>query len=289
MCGIVGYVGNRSSAEVLLGGLRRLEYRGYDSAGVAILEAHGSLVTQKRAGKLSVLDDELAASPLPEGHTGIAHTRWATHGPPTDNNAHPHLGDANKLALIHNGIIENFAELKKELEEAGETFASDTDSEVAALMLGRSYQELGDLTEAMRQVVSRLEGAFTLLAVHQDAPGVVVGARRNSPLVVGLGEGENFLGSDVAAFVAYTHKALAVGQDQIVTLTADTVTVTTFAGDPVEATPFDVDWDASAADKGGWSSFMAKEIAEEPEAVANTIRGRLSPEGLVTIPELDTW
>jgi glutamine---fructose-6-phosphate transaminase (isomerizing) len=288
MCGIVGYVGNRSSAEVLLGGLRRLEYRGYDSAGVAILEAHGSLVTQKRAGKLSVLDDELAASPLPEGHTGIAHTRWATHGPPTDNNAHPHLGDANKLALIHNGIIENFAELKKELEEAGETFASDTDSEVAALMLGRSYQELGDLTEAMRQVVSRLEGAFTLLAVHQDAPGVVVGARRNSPLVVGLGEGENFLGSDVAAFVAYTHKALAVGQDQIVTLTADTVTVTTFAGDPVEATPFDVDWDASAADKGGWSSFMAKEIAEEPEAVANTIRGRLSPEGLVTIPELDS-
>jgi len=288
MCGIVGYVGNRSSAEVLLGGLRRLEYRGYDSAGVAILEARGSLVTQKRAGKLSVLDDELAASPLPEGHTGIAHTRWATHGPPTDNNAHPHLGDANKLALIHNGIIENFAELKKELEEVGETFASDTDSEVAALMLGRSYQELGNLTEAMRQVVSRLEGAFTLLAVHQDAPGVVVGARRNSPLVVGLGEGENFLGSDVAAFVAYTHKALAVGQDQIVTLTADSVSVTTFEGDSVEATPFDVDWDASAADKGGWSSFMAKEIAEEPEAVANTIRGRLSPEGIVTIPELDT-
>ena len=288
MCGIVGYVGNRSSAEVLLGGLRRLEYRGYDSAGVAILEAQGSLVTHKRAGKLAVLDDELATSPLPEGHTGIAHTRWATHGPPTDNNAHPHLGDANKLALIHNGIIENFAELKKELEDAGESFASDTDSEVAALMLGRSYRELGDLTQAMRQVVSRLEGAFTLLAVHQDAPGVVVGARRNSPLVVGLGEGENFLGSDVAAFVAYTHKALAVGQDQIVTLTADTVTVTTFEGESVEATPFDVDWDASAADKGGWSSFMAKEIAEEPEAVANTIRGRLSPEGLVTIPELDT-
>jgi len=287
MCGIVGYVGNRSSAEVLLGGLRRLEYRGYDSAGVAIIESQGSLVTQKRAGKLSVLDDELAANPLAEGHTGIAHTRWATHGPPTDNNAHPHLGDANKLALIHNGIIENFAELKKELEDAGENFLSDTDSEVASVMLGRSFRELGDLTEAMRQVVSRLEGAFTLLAVHQDAPGVVVGARRNSPLVVGLGEGENFLGSDVAAFVAYTHKALAVGQDQIVTITADQVSVTTFGGDRVEATPFDVDWDASAADKGGWSSFMAKEISEEPEAVANTVRGRLDAEGRVTIPELD--
>jgi len=287
MCGIVGYVGNRSSAEVLLGGLRRLEYRGYDSAGVAIIESQGSLVTQKRAGKLSVLDDELAANPLAEGHTGIAHTRWATHGPPTDNNAHPHLGDANKLALIHNGIIENFAELKKELEDAGENFLSDTDSEVASVMLGRSFRELGDLTEAMRQVVSRLEGAFTLLAVHQDAPGVVVGARRNSPLVVGLGEGENFLGSDVAAFVAYTHKALAVGQDQIVTITADQVSVTTFGGDRVEASPFDVDWDASAADKGGWSSFMAKEISEEPEAVANTVRGRLDAEGRVTIPELD--
>ncbi len=288
MCGIVGYVGNRSSAEVLLGGLRRLEYRGYDSAGVAIIEPGGSLVTQKRAGKLSVLDEELAHRPLPEGHTGIAHTRWATHGPPTDENAHPHLGDANKLALIHNGIIENFAPLKEELEAAGEVFLSDTDSEVAAVMLGLSYREFGDLTEAMRQVVSRLEGAFTLLAVHQDAPGVVVGARRNSPLVVGLGEGENFLGSDVAAFVAYTHKALAVGQDQIVTLTADAVHVTTFGGEPVEATAFDVDWDASAADKGGWSSFMAKEISEEPEAVAHTVRGRLAADGRVTIPELET-
>lgn len=281
-------MGNRSSAEVLLGGLRRLEYRGYDSAGVAIIEAGGVLVTQKRAGKLVVLDQELAHTPLPEGHTGIAHTRWATHGPPTNENAHPHLGDANKLALIHNGIIENFAPLKQELEAAGEVFLSDTDSEVAAVMLGLSYRESGDLTEAMRQVVSRLEGAFTLLAVHQDAPGVVVGARRNSPLVIGLGEGENFLGSDVAAFVAYTHKALAVGQDQIVTLTADAVQVTTFGGEAVEATPFDVDWDASAADKGGWSSFMAKEISEEPEAVAHTVQGRLTGEGLVNIPELDT-
>jgi glucosamine--fructose-6-phosphate aminotransferase (isomerizing) len=287
MCGIVGYVGQRSSIEVLLGGLRRLEYRGYDSAGVAIITPDGGLVSHKRSGKLRVLSDDLVHNPLAEGHTGIAHTRWATHGGPTDDNAHPHLGDGGKLALIHNGIIENFQELKAELLAAGEQFQSETDSEVAALMVGRAYRELGDLTTAMQQVVGRLEGAFTLLVVHQDQPGVVVGARRNSPLVVGLGEGENFLGSDVAAFVAYTKKAMALGQDQIVTLSSDAVNVITFEGDPVEAALFDIDWDASAADKGGWSSFMAKEISEEPEAVANTVRGRLSDKGLALLPELD--
>jgi len=287
MCGIVGYVGQRSSTEVLLGGLGRLEYRGYDSAGVAVISPEGSLLTHKRAGKLSVLRGDLDSTPLGQGHTGIAHTRWATHGAPTDANAHPHLGDSGKLALIHNGIIENFQELKDELLALGDTFVSETDSEVAAVMVGRAYQATGDLTEAMRQVVGRLEGAFTLLALHQDQPDLVVGARRNSPLVVGLGDGENFLGSDVAAFVAYTHKALALGQDQIVTITPDSVTVTTFEGEPVDAEPFEVDWDASAADKGGWSSFMAKEISEEPDAVANTLRGRIKEDGTVTIPELE--
>jgi glucosamine--fructose-6-phosphate aminotransferase (isomerizing) len=288
MCGIVGYVGQRSSTEVLIGGLRRLEYRGYDSAGLAVIGPDGELHSHKRAGKLSVLTDDLDATPLANGETGIAHTRWATHGAPTDINAHPHLGDGGKLALIHNGIIENFQELKDELAAAGDEFTSETDSEVAALMVGRAYRETGDLTEAMRQVVGRLEGAFTLLAVHKDQPGVVVGARRNSPLVVGLGEGENFLGSDVAAFVAYTHKALALGQDQIVTMSAQKVSVTTFEGAAVEAEPFDIDWDASAADKGGWSSFMAKEIAEEPEAVANTVRGRVKEDGTVVLPELES-
>jgi glucosamine--fructose-6-phosphate aminotransferase (isomerizing) len=287
MCGIVGYVGERSSIEVLLGGLRRLEYRGYDSAGVAIVTPGNGLVSHKRSGKLGILSDDLRHNPLAEGHTGIAHTRWATHGGPSDDNAHPHLGDGGKLALIHNGIIENFHELKQELLAEGEEFLSETDSEVAALMVGRSYRKHGDLTKAMQEVVSRLEGAFTLLVVHQDQPGVVVGARRNSPLVVGLGEGENFLGSDVAAFVAYTKKAMALGQDQIVTLRSTEVSVITFDGESVEAAPFDIDWDASAADKGGWSSFMAKEISEEPEAVANTLRGRLGDDGLVALPELD--
>jgi len=288
MCGIVGYVGQRSSTEVLLGGLRRLEYRGYDSAGLAVIGPDGKLHSHKRAGKLSILAGDLERTPLVSGETGIAHTRWATHGAPTDINAHPHLGDGGGLALIHNGIIENFQELKDELTALGDVCESETDSEVAALLVGRAYRETGDLTEAMRRVVGRLEGAFTLLAVHKDQPGVVVGARRNSPLVVGLGEGENFLGSDVAAFVAYTRKALALGQDQIVTITAEDVRVTTFEGSAVTAEPFEIDWDASAADKGGWSSFMAKEIAEEPDAVANTLRGRIKSDGTVVLPELET-
>jgi glucosamine--fructose-6-phosphate aminotransferase (isomerizing) len=230
---------------------------------------------RKRAGKLQVLRDDLAAHPMPDGTTGIGHTRWATHGGPTDANAHPHLADDDKLAVIHNGIIENFAELKAELLSEGYTFRSETDTEVAAVLLGREYQASGDLVAAFRTVVSRLDGAFTLLAMHRDQPGLVVGARRNSPLVIGLGEGENFLGSDVAAFVEHTRNALAIGQDEIVAITPAGVEVTDFSGAPVEVEPFEVVWDASAAEKGGWSSFMAKEVSEEPEAVANTIRGRL--------------
>lgn len=288
MCGIVGYVGERNSLDVLMGGLRRLEYRGYDSAGVAVVDDEGDLEFAKRAGKLQVLADELERHPIHRGGTGIGHTRWATHGGPTDRNAHPHLGDDDKLALIHNGIIENFAELKDELLADGAEFLSETDTEVAAILLGREYRETGDLREAFRRTVRRLEGAFTLLAVHKDEPGVVVGARRNSPLVIGLGENENFLGSDVAAFVEFTKRAVAIGQDQIVAITADEVTVTDFDGNPVEVEPFDVAWDASAAEKGGWSSFMAKEVAEQPDAVANTIRGRIV-DGVVSVPELDEF
>ncbi|HZU92063.1 MAG TPA: glutamine--fructose-6-phosphate transaminase (isomerizing) [Microbacterium sp.] len=287
MCGIVGYVGPRPSQDILLAGLARLEYRGYDSAGVAVIDDAGTLGMRKKAGKLSMLRDSLADAALPDGNTGIGHTRWATHGGPTDVNAHPHLADDDKLALIHNGIIENFAELRDELLADGIAFRSETDTEVAAALLGREYRDNGgDLQLAFRGVVNRLEGAFTLLAMHQDHPGLVVGARRNSPLVIGLGEGENFLGSDVAAFVEHTRKALAIGQDQIVSITPEAVTVTDFAGTPVEAEPFDISWDAAAAEKGGWSSFMAKEVAEQPEAVAKTILGRVH-DGQVAIPELD--
>ncbi|WP_315107620.1 glutamine--fructose-6-phosphate transaminase (isomerizing) [uncultured Microbacterium sp.] len=287
MCGIVGYVGPRPSQDILLAGLARLEYRGYDSAGIAVIDGEGTLGMRKKAGKLAMLRDSLGDAPLADGTTGIGHTRWATHGGPTDVNAHPHLADDDKLAVIHNGIIENFAALRDELLADGVAFRSETDTEVAAALLGREYASNGgDLALAFRAVVNRLEGAFTLLAMHQDHPGLVVGARRNSPLVIGLGEGENFLGSDVAAFVEHTRKALAIGQDQIVSITPDAVTVTDFAGTPVTAEPFDVSWDAAAAEKGGWSSFMAKEVAEQPEAVANTIRGRIR-DGQVVIPELD--
>ncbi|CAN5310799.1 glutamine--fructose-6-phosphate transaminase (isomerizing) [soil metagenome] len=288
MCGIVGYVGTDKSVEVLLGGLRRLEYRGYDSAGLAVIDPAGDLHTRKRAGKLQVLIDDLDESPLANGATGIGHTRWATHGGPNDENAHPHLGDDGKLALIHNGIIENFAELKAELLAAhpDTVFTSETDTEVAALLVGLEFQKTGDLATSLQNVVSRLHGAFTLLVLHKDQPGVVVGARRNSPLVIGLGDGENFLGSDVAAFVEHTRRAVAIGQDQIVTITADAVSITDFDGTPVESHEFAIEWDASAAEKGGWSSFMAKEISEEPEAITKTLLGRIT-DGVVRLHELD--
>lgn len=287
MCGIVGYVGPRDSQAILLAGLSRLEYRGYDSAGIAVIDAAGDLGMRKKAGKLGVLRDDLAEHPLADGSTGIGHTRWATHGGPTDVNAHPHLADGDELALIHNGIIENFTEIKAELLEEGYTFRSETDTEAAAILLGREYRANGgDLVEAFRSTVARLEGAFTLLAMHEEHPGLVVGARRNSPLVIGLGDGENFLASDVAAFVEHTRHALAIGQDEIVAITPEGVEVTDFSGGPVEVEPFEVLWDAAAADKGGWSSFMAKEVSEEPEAVANTLRGRIR-DGVVSIPELD--
>ena len=282
MCGIVGYAGPRAAApssrpvDVALQGLARLEYRGYDSAGVAVLD-DGAVHVTKRAGKLANLREALEGSSESTGHVAIAHTRWATHGGPTDGNAHPHLGGHDgELALVHNGIIENFAALRAELEADGYTFSSETDSEAAAHLVAREMEAAGDLTEAMRRTAANLEGAFTLLAVHRDAPDVVVAARRNSPLVVGLGEGENFLGSDVAAFVDSTKEALEIGQDQVVTVSADSVAIVDFDGNEVtDAKRYTIEWDAAAAQKGGYDSFMAKEIHEQSGAVADTLRGRL--------------
>ncbi|WP_280692234.1 glutamine--fructose-6-phosphate transaminase (isomerizing) [Kitasatospora sp. GAS204B] len=288
MCGIVGYVGSQPALDVVIAGLQRLEYRGYDSAGVAIQTADSSgqwsLATDKRAGKLANLEKSLAETPLPGGTTGIGHTRWATHGGPTDANAHPHVDDHCKVAVVHNGIIENFAQLRAELAERGHTLRSETDTEVVAHLLAEAYD--GDLAEAMRTVCRRLDGAFTLVAVHADAPGTVVGARRNSPLVVGRGVGENFLASDVSAFIAHTREAIELGQDQVVELRADAVTVTDFHGAPVEVREYHVDWDASAAEKGGYDYFMLKEIAEQPKAVADTLLGRIGTDGRLTLDEV---
>ncbi|MET4058573.1 glucosamine--fructose-6-phosphate aminotransferase (isomerizing) [Arthrobacter sp. UYP6] len=301
MCGIVGYAGRRPSAaaeaqvsshehgalDVVMEGLRRLEYRGYDSAGVAVLTEAG-IDSRKKSGKLANLTAELAASPLPEATTGIGHTRWATHGGPTDENAHPHLADDGRLALIHNGIIENFAELKAELVDAGVEFISETDTEVAAALLAAVYrgEGAGDLAHSMQLACRRLEGAFTLLAIHADSPDVVVAARRNSPLVVGLGDGENFLGSDVSGFIDFTRRAVELGQDQVVTITPESVEITDFYGNPASGTEFKVDWDAAAAEKGGYPSFMEKEINDQPQAVGDTLLGRSDANGRLTLDEL---
>jgi glutamine---fructose-6-phosphate transaminase (isomerizing) len=269
--------------EVALEGLRRLEYRGYDSAGVALVTADG-LATAKKAGKLANLIGELEAHPLPPSTAAIGHTRWATHGGPTDVNAHPHV--AGKIAIIHNGIIENFAQLKDTLIAEGVTLLSETDTEVVAHLLSAAYDEVGHLAEAMRTVVRGLHGTFTLLAVHADHPDTVVGARHDSPLVVGLGDGANYLGSDVAAFIARTDRALELAQDQVVTITPDAVVVTDFHGNAAEGREYTVDWDAAAAEKGGFRSFMDKEIADQPQAVADTLLGRTDTSGKLILDDL---
>ncbi|MEE1742020.1 glutamine--fructose-6-phosphate transaminase (isomerizing) [Streptomyces sp. BE147] len=285
MCGIVGYVGRQSAQDVVVAGLKRLEYRGYDSAGVAVL-ADGGLAAAKRAGKLVNLEKELKDRPLPAGNTGIGHTRWATHGAPNDVNAHPHLDNAGRVAVVHNGIIENFAALRRELAGRGHALGSETDTEVVAHLLAEAFSGCGELAEAMRQVCRRLEGAFTLVAVHADQPDVVVGARRNSPLVVGVGEDEWFLASDVAAFIAHTRAAIELGQDQVVELSRAGVAVTGFDGRTAEVREYHVDWDASAAEKGGYDYFMLKEIAEQPKAVADTLLGRTDREGSLLLDEV---
>jgi glucosamine--fructose-6-phosphate aminotransferase (isomerizing) len=252
-----------------------MEYRGYDSAGVAIIGPDGSLQVAKKAGRIENLDKELAGLQI-TGTTGLGHTRWATHGGPTDKNAHPHRDAAGRVALVHNGIIENFAQLQTELEDDGVEFASETDTEVVAHLLGR-YLAVhgGGLTDALRAVCHRLEGAFTLVAVDREQPDVVAAARRNSPLVLGVGEGEMFLGSDVAAFIEFTRNAVELGQDQVVEIRRDGYTITDFDGQPVDGKHFHINWDLAAAEKGGYDQFMLKEIQEQPTAVADTLRGHL--------------
>ncbi|MFQ4150013.1 glutamine--fructose-6-phosphate transaminase (isomerizing) [Arthrobacter sp. LAPM80] len=306
MCGIVGYAGtapaqgtslsaNHRALEVIVEGLRRLEYRGYDSAGIAVAGANG-IEMRKKSGKLAKLLEELEQNPLPAASSGIGHTRWATHGGPTDENAHPHVVDGGALSVVHNGIIENYSVLKATLLKRGHSFVSQTDTEVAATLLGDTYRELvlaepgvpstGRLSRAMAAVARQLEGAFTLVALHADEPGVIVAARRNSPLVVGLGDGENFLGSDVSGFIDYTRRAVELGQDQVVTISAENVEITDFNGVPAEGREYRVDWDAAAAKKDGYPSFMEKEINDQPDAVAQTLLGRTDGEGNLTLDEL---
>ncbi len=275
MCGIVGYTGKNSALNPVVEGLRRLEYRGYDSAGIALPTEIGKpLYIEKRAGKLKNLEEALAKTP--NSTSGIGHTRWATHGGPTDTNAHPHLDNDGKLALIHNGIIENYVQLRAELEKRGHKFKSETDTESVVHLLSDARKENnGDLAAAMRQVCKQLKGSFTLLAIHSDNPSHIVGARRNSPLVVGVGNGENFLASDVAAFIAHTKLALELGQDEVVEITPTSVEVTNLDGQVVKSKQYEISWDASAAERGGFTHFMLKEIYEQPKAISDTLIGRL--------------
>jgi glutamine---fructose-6-phosphate transaminase (isomerizing) len=281
----VGYTGPQSALTPIVEGLRRLEYRGYDSAGIA-LGTSNSLFVEKRAGKLANLEGALPAN-LPTVHSGIGHTRWATHGGPTDRNAHPHLDNEGKLAVIHNGIIENYAELRTELEKRGHTFTSETDTEsVAHLLSDLRKEHNGDLTAAMRAAVKRLRGSFTLLAIHADAPQTIVGVRRNSPLVAGIGNGENFLASDVAAFIDYTKRAVELGQDEVVTINPDGIAICDLDGKPLPLKEYEITWDAAAAQKGGFAHFMLKEIFDQPKAIADTLIGRLSDNNQILLDEL---
>jgi len=285
MCGIVGYVGPKQAQGVVVEGLRRLEYRGYDSAGIALV-TDGAIASAKRAGKLANLEKAIAEEPLAESTTGIGHTRWATHGAPNNVNAHPHPGRTGRVALVHNGIIENFVTLRAELEDAGHELVSETDTEVVSHLLENEVLAGADLTTAMQDVCRRLEGAFTLVAIDAQDPSRVVAARRNSPLVVGVGDGENFLGSDVAAFIEHTREALELGQDQVVTITATGVSVTDFDGSPAEGRGYHVDWDLSAAEKDGHDWFMRKEIHEQPRAVADSLLGRRTTSGELQLDEV---
>ena len=285
MCGIVGYTGPQSASVPLIAGLRRLEYRGYDSAGIALGTA-GKLFVEKKAGKLSNLESALDSS-LPSVHSGIGHTRWATHGGPTDQNAHPHLDNERKLAVIHNGIIENYTELRIALEAKGHKFSSQTDTEsVAHLLSDLRKEHNGDLTKAMRDAVKVLRGSFTLLAIHSDKPDEIVGVRRNSPLVVGVGKGENFMASDVSAFIEYTKQAIELGKDEIVTMDPTSVVITYLNGKTIMPKTYEISWDATAAEKGGFAHFMLKEIFEQPKAVADTLIGRLSDNNQILLDEL---
>ena len=277
MCGIIGYAGRRDAAPIIIDGLRRLEYRGYDSAGVAVFDG-GGLVVRKAEGKLSRLAGMLEADPVP-GATGIGHTRWATHGPPSDANAHPHMDPGGEIAVVHNGIIENFLDLRHELAGRGAVFTSDTDTEVLAHLIAEEYD--GDLLEATRRAVRRATGAYALVAMSRNEPGRIVAVRMISPLVVGIGDGETYLASDIPAILHHTRDVLVIENGEIVDVTAGGVRIETLDGEPVHRERLEITWDAEQAERGGFPHFMLKEIFEQPGALEETLRGRLAPDGTI--------
>ena len=284
MCGIVGYVGPRPVTDVLIPGLSRLEYRGYDSAGIAV---HGgdTMTVVKRAGRMSELEAAVAGLDVNGGRGGVGHTRWATHGAPNTTNAHPHQDCAASVVVVHNGIIENWAALKSELVARGHSFASDTDTEVVAHMI----EEMADLplAEAVRRVMKRADGALALVVMRVQDPDLIVGARRHSPLVVGRGDGENFIASDIPAFLEHTRDMVVLDDDRVIEVRPESVTITDLDGNPVEVRERKIEWDFEAAEKGGYPTFMLKEIHEQPDAIADTLLGRVDASGQVQLKELE--
>ncbi|MCB0859423.1 MAG: glutamine--fructose-6-phosphate transaminase (isomerizing) [Solirubrobacterales bacterium] len=292
MCGIIGYVGNRPAEEILVAGLQKLEYRGYDSAGLAILDPENGVSKVRAVGNLDGLrgaleETDLSATREPDadGHfTGIAHTRWATHGRVTEANAHPHADESGKVQIVLNGIVENYVRLKGRLQDEGVSFTSETDAEVVAHLIHRYYE--GDLTEAVRKAYADLRGHYSIVAMHSDSPGVLVGARKETPLIVGVGDNENFIASAIPAFLSETRLALTIDDGEIVTITADGVTVTKADGEPVERESEEVSWDEETAEKAGYDTFMMKEIHEQPEAIAETILDRLTEDESVDLSDI---
>src|SRR3954447_1387861 len=307
MCGIVGYVGHRPVQEILLAGLEKLEYRGYDSAGISV-QSDGRLDSVRAVGNLSALRRGGGGPPAgggggaggappeagggvavaaPPATTGIGHTRWATHGRVTEENAHPHFDDDNRVHIVVNGIVENYMELKQELLDGGAEFTSETDVEVMAHLIARELDEAGDLTEAVRRAYNRLRGHYALVAVAAEDPGLIVGARKECPLIVGRGEGEHFLGSGIPAFLAHTRRVQYIEDGEIVSVRAQGVEFITADGRPVERAVEEIDWDADEAEKGGYETFMLKEIHEQADAVAETIADRTARPDGVDLPEID--
>ena len=278
MCGIVGYIGPREAAPILLEGLARLEYRGYDSAGIALVTADGELFVEKRAGKLAVLRTALADQ-TPSAAIGLAHTRWATHGRPNDLNAHPHVDCTGDITVIHNGIIENFRALRDGLEARGHTLRSETDTEALAHLVEEAYR--GDLAAAVREALAQAQGAYAVAVMHRGEPSRLVGARMNVPLIVGLGDGEAFLASDVAAVLAHTRRVVFLEEGDVADLTADGVVITAIDGTPRERAVHTIDWDIEAAEKGGYPHFMLKEMHEQPQAIRSAIAGRIQGDAIV--------
>ena len=286
MCGIVGYIGKNQAQDILIDGLSKLEYRGYDSAGIAVMDDKGQIQVKKKKGRLKNLEDILERAPL-RGQVGIGHTRWATHGEPSDINSHPHLSSDGRIAVVHNGIIENYIELKEMLIKAGHRFVSDTDTEVVAHLLNELYN--GDIVTTLQAAVKQLKGSYALGILCDEEPDKIVATRKDSPLIVGLGDGENFIASDIPAILKHTRDVYLLDNEEIAVLTAERVTVLDRYGEPCGKQVFKVDWDPGDAEKGGYEHFMLKEIHEQPKAVRNTVSPRINKENTAVVLDELKW